>query len=161
MELQKLIDGLKAHKSGAASYESVDEAIRVFEAMRDVDGEKVCKGLEVHIKPNSRCVGCPYPNNGLCGDQLYSDVLALIRQQQERIAELEAAQTARLITEKDFEKADCWGNIPAWYEHNPSIKIKTIDGWGIIKPENLRDRMTRYWTQRPTDEQRKAVKWDG
>lgn len=92
MELQKLIDGLKAHKSGAAAYESVDEAIRVFEAMRDVDGEKVCKGLEVHIKPNSRCVGCPYPNNGLCGDQLYSDVLALIRQQQERIKELEAGQ---------------------------------------------------------------------
>lgn len=30
MELQKLIDGLKAHKSGAASYESVDEAIWVL-----------------------------------------------------------------------------------------------------------------------------------
>jgi hypothetical protein len=28
MELQKLIDGLKAHKSGAAAYESVDEAIK-------------------------------------------------------------------------------------------------------------------------------------
>lgn len=52
--------------------------------------EKVEKGLEVHIKPNSRCVGCPYPNNGMCGDQLYSDALDLIRQQQERIAELEA-----------------------------------------------------------------------
>jgi DNA-directed RNA polymerase subunit RPC12/RpoP len=30
MELQKLIDGLKAHKYGAASYESVDEAIQVL-----------------------------------------------------------------------------------------------------------------------------------
>lgn len=47
--------------------------------------EKVVKGLEVHIKPNSRCVGCPYPNNGLCGDQLYSDALSLIRQQQEAV----------------------------------------------------------------------------
>lgn len=45
MELQKLIDGLKNHRNGAASYESVDEAIRVFESMRDMDGEMVCKGL--------------------------------------------------------------------------------------------------------------------
>jgi hypothetical protein len=58
--------------------------------MSEAQFEKVCKGLEVHIKPNSRCVGCPYPNNGMCGDQLYSDALDLIRQQQERIAELEA-----------------------------------------------------------------------
>lgn len=126
--------------------------------------EKAKKGLAC-CERRGYCEGhCPYyePEKGAleCTSELAHDALALIRQQQERIKELEAAQTARLITEKDFEKADCLGNIPAWYEHNPSIKIKTIDGWGIIKPENLRDRMTRYWTQRPTDEQRKAVKWN-
>lgn len=44
--------------------------------------EKVIKGLEIHLKPNSRCVGCPYPNNGLCGDQLYRDALALLKAQE-------------------------------------------------------------------------------
>ena len=49
------------------------------------DREKVIKGLEIHIKPNSRCVGCPYPNNGLCGDQLYMDALTLLKEQEESI----------------------------------------------------------------------------
>lgn len=98
MELQKLIDGLKAHKNGAASYESVDEAIRVFEAMRDVDGEKVCKGLGCCIlrdpDDHRRCGECPYNphsiSNEPCTNGLMANALALIRQQQERIAELEA-----------------------------------------------------------------------
>ena len=90
MELQKLIDGLKAHKSGAASYESVDEAIRVFEAMRDVDGEKVCKGLECHAQVGTCGKDCPYFAPG-CSEPLCADALTLIRQQQTRIVELEMA----------------------------------------------------------------------
>lgn len=46
------------------------------------DREKVIKGLKIHTKPNSRCVGCPYPNNGLCGDQLYMDALVLLKEQE-------------------------------------------------------------------------------
>ena len=46
------------------------------------DWEKVIKGLEIHLKPNSRCMGCPYPNNGLCGDELYRDALALLKAQE-------------------------------------------------------------------------------
>ena len=84
MELQKLIDGLKAHKSGAAAYESVDDAIRVFEAMRDVDGEKVVNGLE-----RFRADFKPFVGNS-CYWERVDAALALIRQQQERIAELEA-----------------------------------------------------------------------
>ncbi len=52
------------------------------------DREKVIKELEVHLKGNSRCNGCPYPNNGLCGDKLMADALALIREQQEEIQRL-------------------------------------------------------------------------
>jgi hypothetical protein len=61
--------------------------------------ENVCKGLECCIESNgSNCPGeCPYKD--ICfariGTQdiyvhLFEDALALIRQQQERIAELEA-----------------------------------------------------------------------
>ena len=100
MELQALIDGLKAHKNGAASYESVDEAMRVFEAMRDVDKEKAVKGLECCVlsdpDDHRRCGECPYNphaiSNEPCANGLKLNALALIRQQQERIAELEAGQ---------------------------------------------------------------------
>lgn len=52
-----------------------------------IDIEKLRKGLEIHTKPNSRCVGCPYPNNGMCGDQLYADSLELLNYY-ERLAAL-------------------------------------------------------------------------
>jgi hypothetical protein len=55
-----------------------------------IDKEKVIKGLETHIKPNSKCVGCPYPNNGLCGDQLYHDALALLKEQESVIEALKS-----------------------------------------------------------------------
>lgn len=103
MELQALIDGLKAHKSGAASYESVDEAIRVFEAMRDVDGEKVVKGLECCTMPNNEGVDkckeykCPYrkDDDDTCIWHLMDDALSMIQQQQERIKELEAVKSKK------------------------------------------------------------------
>ena len=46
------------------------------------DREKVIKGLEIYLKGNLRCKGCPYPNNGLCGDQLMADALALLKEQE-------------------------------------------------------------------------------
>lgn len=97
MELQALIDGLRNHRNGAASYESVDEAIRVFEAMRDVDGEKAVKGLELCTESigYEGCITCHYHEDYYpyrCRYANAKDALALIRQQQERIKELEAAQ---------------------------------------------------------------------
>ena len=69
-------------------------------------------------------------------------------------------QEPHLLKEADFVKADGWGNIPAWYEHNPSLGIKTIDGWGIIKRGKLQGKTTRYWNTCPTAEQRKATPWE-
>lgn len=46
------------------------------------DRESVIKGPEVHLTPNSRCKGCPYPNNGFCGDQVFRDALALLKAQE-------------------------------------------------------------------------------
>lgn len=163
MELQKLIDGLKAHKSGAASYESVDEAIRVFEAMWDVDAEKVVKGLQ--LTKSNPVEGWDYRGEGFDGAMVHTSTalidaaLALIRQQQERIAELEVGQTERLITEADFERADAWGIIPAWIEYRPELE-SAEDGWELIDCNVFHNVFKRAWTQRPTDEQRKAVKWE-
>lgn len=139
--------------------------------------EKVCKGLEVHIKPNFSCVECPYHNNVLCGDQLYSDALALIRQQQARIAELEAAQTARVMTlEEAIEAVSKKGGF-VWIEQKshplcdahvspsnsifdcPSRKFKDYGKRFIPKKNSFRF-MWRCWTSWPTDEQREDTKWD-
>jgi len=63
--------------------------------------EKVCKGLEkLDNEAYSRWVHCQYTQDALIkgvGDYV-QPALALIRQQRERIAELEAKQTARVMT---------------------------------------------------------------
>lgn len=163
MELQKIIDGLKAHIYGAASYEykSVDEAIRVLETMRDIDSQKVCKGLECCEPYLQHCYQdqCPYYKDNGCLDSQRADALSLIRQQQECIKALEAGQTARLITEADFEKADAWGIIPAWIEYRPELE-SAEDGWALIDCDVFHNVFKRAWTQRPTYEQSEAVKWE-
>lgn len=189
MELQALIDGLKAHKYGAASYESVDEAIRAFEAMRDVDGEKVVKGLDCCIASKDSCCPkeCPYEATCFAGRitqnvyvHLMEDALSLIRQQQERIRELEAARSARVMTLEEVEDAldtVVWLDIPntenladgyslimAYSHKNGFILLESPFG---DNPSQDRFEYKDYgitwrcWTHRPTDEQRKAVKWDG
>ena len=150
--------------------------------------EKVEKGLEVHIKPNSRCVGCPYPNNGMCGDQLYSDALALIRQQQERIKELEEAHVARVMLKDEVSKQHnplndgcVWlerkggGIVPVFLYALEYGKLYVFSLYYPLGPDCvMNDAETficwwniacygekwRCWTQRPTDEQRKAVQWN-
>lgn len=130
MELQKLIDGLKNHRNGADSYESVDEAIRVFEAMRDVDGEKVCKGLEQCEKDVKLCFGetkCEYERYfPKCWTTLAHDALALIRQQQERIAELDAAHTAK---GEEPVAEGVWSWYKPAYAQCSSCKKKSYLGW--------------------------------
>ena len=180
MELQALIDGLKAHKSGAASYESVDEAIRVFEAMRDVDGKKVREGLRCHsdvFNEEPDCEHCEY-DNASCGYEIPSDALALIRQQQARIAELEAAQMARVMSLEELENAldtVVWVEEPEFenfadhyalivaYSHKVGF-VRVSFGFAempvdcVYEYENY-GKKWRCWTQRPTDEQRKEAEW--
>lgn len=70
-------------------------------------------------------------------------------------------QEARLVTTADFENnhnLDDSGHLNVWEEYKDS----TRSGWNTI---NVNDVIAftdirRYWTARPTEEQRKAVKWD-
>lgn len=120
--------------------------------------EKVIRGLEIHLKPNSRCVGCPYPNNGLCGNQLYLDALSLLK-----------AQEPMVMTPE--EVADQPEGTVVWMEQHTEerdyISAMVCNGkgrignYGIgINLEDLDAKDIRFWTSRPTDAQREAVKWE-
>lgn len=119
--------------------------------------DDVIRGLKCSVCPTMLCGNCTYfvpnendPDTGWCDrDAIYRDALELLKE-----------QGPRLLKSDDFVEADGWGSIPAWFEHNPSLGIKTIDGWGLVKRENLQDKTTRYWTSRPTDEQKKATPWE-
>jgi len=77
--------------------------------------EKVCKGLECCIlrdpDDHQRCGECPYNphaiSNEPCANGLKYNALALIRQQQERIKELEAGQTVIADCADDKKAVEC------------------------------------------------------
>ena len=132
--------------------QSVDEWCFGIKQRRNgtTDKEKVINALE-RCESYGYCkdTDCPYYENTHCLELLRKDALILLKEQE-----------PRLINLYDFDNADCWGNIPAWCEYNPSYGIKSIDSWLLITIDHLHDKTARYWTQRPTEDQRKAVKWD-
>lgn len=71
---------------------------------------------------------------------------------------LSRPKAARLITAEDFETADD-GALPCWKE---SRKPTRRSGWDVIVLGRwLADRgSARYWTEKPTEEQRKETAWD-
>lgn len=118
--------------------------------------EKAIRGLEICGYNGYQCEDCPYYEDGNeCSNNLCRDTLALLK-----------TQEARIMTEADFEnnpKVDENGNLPCWIEYRPLVGIAVpVGGWSNINKEWVEGyRGRRFWTIRPTDEQRKAVPWNG
>lgn len=110
-----------------------------------IDREKVIKGLEYHIKELSvgkTCYECPYFGDNPCEIQLIANTLELLKEQEPRVLTLEEAKKAEVcwLEQRGYEPyvtddADTW---------NPEIYGKAY----------------RCWSAKPTDEQRKAEKWE-
>lgn len=133
------------------------------EGRKMTDREKVIKGLEccrANLLP--RCEECPYANidEGTCFtmDRLHADALALLK-----------AQEPRVMTEQEMRDAEPGAVI--YCEQRDGVRtyltplIKYDDGvfenrFLGAEPEATQLPNVRFWTSRPTDEQRKAVKWD-
>lgn len=108
---------------------------------------------------------CPYYECVGCLELLRKDALSLIQQQQARIKELETAQTARVMTLEEAQKRveiPLESRDPVFYEDRILERA-----WWIWNADDRRTYLPaiiggigRFWTSRPTDEQRKAVKWD-
>ena len=73
-------------------------------------------------------------------------------------AELLEAQEPRIVTEADFENADEAGFIPAWCEEKDTGEVY-CECISIGALEDAKFGHVRWWTFRPTDEQREAVPW--
>lgn len=147
--------------------------------------DRVRDGLECCIMrdPDDKltCDICPY--DGRCTNRLKIDALALINAQQERIKELEAARIPRLLTLEEIRALPLGAVI--WLEYKAVDEDGNIDislhpvmrsvccGDAVIcdgesqteidtitlEPDECGS-MERYWSARPTDEQREAVAWD-
>ena len=75
------------------------------------------------------------------------------------------AQQPMVMTPENFDNnpmVDENGKLPAWIEYKRYNGVmRSADGWGTINRnwvKGYNDR--RFWTSRPTDEQRKEAEWE-
>lgn len=138
--------------------------------------EKVEKGLEICTESTEYggCITCPYHEDyypNACRYVNKKDALALIRQQQARIAELEAAQTARVLKLRElYEGQVIWfegfrseGYRSLWVAEVSKVCSDEIVFFGgnneVHMPIHAYEERYRCWTQRPTFKQREVTRW--
>ena len=69
------------------------------------------------------------------------------------------AQEPRLVTAEDFANADEWGYLPVWTEEkNGDLYCECIPSVAVTDEDYKAQ--YRHWTSKPTDEQRKMMKWE-
>ena len=152
------------------------------------DLKNVIKGLEYHsegncFKSEDDEIGCPYWKDSFCSQHLCSDALALLKAQEpeamdapkpdsdigcwydithnytlEQVVSALKEQKPRLVTKADFENADEYGFIPAWYEG-----LVNKEGWWNCIPkealETAKEDGCRYWTSKPSLKQMEETPW--
>lgn len=109
-----------------------------------IDGEKVLTWLEICGKNRDCSDCCPYgrASEELCRENLMTDAFALLKEQEPRVMKL--GELADIYVE--FKDNAC------------PIRLSFCDLQKIIM--HMVDGDCRLWTGKPTDEQRKAVKWE-
>lgn len=127
--------------------------------------EKVIEGLECCIlhdpddKP--RCEICPY--DGACLNRLKHDVLQLLKAQEPRVLtleEVEAMPYGHVLIETDKSDSLRWLDALLFCRNtNFTFDFITLEGRARLLGTDY-NREWRCWTSKPTEEQRKAVKWD-
>ena len=134
------------------------------------DSEKVIKGLECCINDTNRipnCENCPYAD-GTCDklNEMHRDALELLKAQEARVLTLEEVDEYSEPEEKysESEKQTVYAeysnetNRPwAWRWLTVDMLHSWLDNWEM---RIVYGKDWRCWTSRPTEEQRKAAKWD-
>lgn len=134
------------------------------------DLEKVLKGLERCRK--GFCFACPY-NDGVddnvdCKQKWADDALALLKEQEPRVLTLEEVQALQnndVVWLEDKGKPKIIPGIVKsrqLWPHSVAMVTNFIrsDGCTVTGGDEDCGKRWRCWNKRPTDEQRKAVKWD-
>lgn len=114
------------------------------------DREKVFRGLSACAEGGEACckTDCPYYDDHeyLCFTLIARDVLELLKEQEPRVLTLEEARTYEVVWPEDKGEGELHPLI-VQNNMNDSKYYKYGIHW-------------RAWSAKPTDEQRKAVKWD-
>ena len=132
------------------------------------DLEKVIEGLRCHSEPKFGpdeyfCETCSY-DEATCGLDVPNDALSLLKAQQARLMTLD--EVKKLPTETDvwIQHAGKFADDVIRAATVSEVTNASISFWfgGSLYYMNYGEKPYGWicWTSRPTDEQRKAVKWE-
>lgn len=132
-----------------------------------IDRENVLKWLEICGENDGCSDDCPYGDEGAtfnCRSKLMADAIALLKEQEPRILDWDEIRNYPVVYGefrgvKDIYPLiitiDSWGRCLSW---NPGINISKEFILLVSDEEDRKN--TRCWDKMPTEEQRKAVKWE-
>ena len=112
-----------------------------------IDREKVIAALTACARGSVTCKqsGCPlWGEEDDCISKMARDALEMLKRQE-----------PHLVVKEDFVNADKYGYLPVFVENRDGDMY-----WDCITDAALGDTVSRFWTAKPTDEQRKEMKWD-
>lgn len=126
--------------------------------------EKVIKGLEYHLKEltvGKTCYECPYCGDNPCETQLIANAISLLKEQEPRVLTLDEVryeyEVVWLETKYLSPTVCLFDNVESNVDWLYFV-FGSDDSYG--ESVHLYGKNWRCWSARPTDEQRKAVKWD-
>ena len=131
------------------------------------DREKVIKGLECCAK-DYRCFGpeCPYKKPpklwSSCNTELARDALSLLKAQEPRVLTVDEVKAIPYDDDIWIETEYYVGKITIFAATINTKGLRGVMVYGSHKTYDYEayNKLWRCWTARPTNEQRKAVKWD-
>lgn len=139
------------------------------------DLEKVIKGLSCCAKwmggnDDDACNNCPYRHSPFnyydndCSAAVNNDAIALLKEQEPRILSWDEIKNYPVVYGEFKGVSDIYpliitldnsGQCLSW---NPGINV--TDEYFLLVSDEEDRKNTRCWNRMPTDEQRKAVKWE-
>lgn len=135
------------------------------------DREKVMKGLECLITNETPCEGCPYNGSGYCMKNIAKDARELLKEQEPRVMTLEEvidhySLPPVFVDDLNMQEDYMEDISPLYFDFPDHDDPWTVHwrGYHAVR-KYLDDWKASYgkkwicWTKKPTEEQRKAVKW--
>jgi len=132
--------------------------------------EKVMRGLECCSPQHGGtelCEQCPYYKEPFpCANTLLYDALALLKAQEPRVMTLEEARETLhtsdfLVMEEPHRSSIFLGHRGEWHFDLSNGEYLDFDDLDVGSNYVVEyGKIFRFWTSRPTEEQRKAVEWN-
>lgn len=123
--------------------------------------EKVTRGLEC-CNNNQDCENCPYAGVGMCEYWLRYDAFDLMKEQKPKVLSRSEAESYSEVVNCYSEKNPLYVEYQKPHPYNLKWATNETVGAWMSDFEISRDYGIdfRFWTSRPTEEERKNVPWE-